>query len=105
MADREDGPHRGRFDSGRARSDPTRRLGALRRAQPADTTVQNLLALLTTQLELCARLPVYEWEANRDGHHGCARTFRSVAEVEQQSCSEVLQRLRTQLDQAPGVRG
>ena len=60
----------------------TRRLTDLRRAQPADATLKNLLGVLNAKLELCASLPVYEWEAASEGFHECARAFRDLADAE-----------------------
>jgi hypothetical protein len=79
-------------------SDVTRRLTDLRRAQPADATLRNLLGVLNAKLELCASLPVFEWEAGSEGHEDCAAAFRHLAEAERQSCSEILDRLRAHLD-------
>jgi hypothetical protein len=85
-------------------SDATRRLGDLRRSQPTDVTLKNLLALLTTKLELCARLPVCAWEAGDEGHEGCADSLLALADAERSSCQEVLECLRTHLDQTVGSR-
>ena len=57
-------------------------------------TLRNLLGVLNTKLELCARLPVYEWEAQHAGHEGCARAFGLWAEAEHRSTAEVLDCLR-----------
>jgi hypothetical protein len=81
-----------------SRSEPTRRISDLRRAQPTDATLRNLLGVLSAKLELCASLPVYEWEAGSEGHEDCAAAFRMLAEAERQSCNEVLNRLREHLD-------
>jgi hypothetical protein len=81
-------------------TDAARRLGDLRRAQPTDATLKNLLGLLTTKIELCAQLPVFEWEAGNEGHEDCARRFRRLAEDERRSCTEVLECLRAHLDHA-----
>jgi hypothetical protein len=78
-------------------SEATRRLTDLRRSQPADATLKNLLGVLSAKLELCASLPVYEWEAGSEGHHECASVFRDLAEAERRSCSEVIDRLREHL--------
>jgi hypothetical protein len=79
--------------------DATRRLSDLRRSQPADATLKNLLSVLSAKLELCASLPVYEWEAGTEGHEVCALAFRHLAEAERHSCNEVLDRLREHLEQ------
>jgi hypothetical protein len=77
----------------------TRRLSDLRRAQPADTTLQNLIGLLSAKLELCARLPVFEYEAGSDGHAACAAAFRNLAEIERRSFNDLLACLREHLDE------
>ena len=84
-----------------SRTDPseaTRRLTDLRRAQPTDATLRNLLGVLSAKLELCASLPVYEWEAGSEGHKECALAFRNLAEAERRSCNDVLNRLREHLE-------
>ena len=81
-------------------TDAARRLGNLRRAQPTDATLKNLLGLLMTKLELCAQLPVFEWEAGNEGHEDCARTLRRLAESERRSCADVLGCLHAHLEQA-----
>ena len=86
-------------------SDATRRLSDLRRAQPADATLRNLLGVVSAKLELCASLPVFEWEAGSEGYDDCAAAFRSLAEAERQSCSDVLDRLREHLDRRSAARG
>jgi hypothetical protein len=86
-------------------SQATRRLTDLRRAQPADATLKNLLSVLTAKLELCASLPVYEWEAGNEGYDACAHAFRELAEAERRSCSEVIDRLREHLVQRAGTQG
>jgi hypothetical protein len=83
---------------------PSRRLADLRRAQPVDSTLQNLLALLTTKLDLCARLPVFEWEAESEGHDGCATALRAFAEAERRSCHDVIDCLRLHLEQTTRAR-
>jgi hypothetical protein len=80
-------------------NDAARRLSSLRQAQPVDATLRNLLGVLNTKLELCARLPVYEWEAQHAGHESCARAFGLWAEAEHRSTAEVLDCLRDVLSQ------
>ncbi len=79
-------------------SEATRRLTDLRRAQPTDATLRNLLGVLTAKLDLCASLPVYEWEAGTEGHEDCATAFRMLADAERRSCNEVLEQLREHLE-------
>jgi hypothetical protein len=86
-------------------SEPTRRLTDLRRAQPADATLKNLLGVLSAKLELCASLPVYEWEAGSEGFEECASAFRRLAEAERLACSDVIDRLRDHLEQRARMQG
>jgi hypothetical protein len=77
-----------------------RRLSELARTHPADRTLQNLLGALSTKLELCSRLPVYEYEAYSDGHDACAVAFHELAETERRSFNNLLTCLRVHLDEA-----
>ena len=86
-------------------SEATRRLTDLRRSQPADATLKNLLAILSTKLELCASLPVFEWEAGAEGFEDCARAFRALAEAERKSCRDVIDRLREHLEMRANMEG
>jgi hypothetical protein len=91
-----------------SRTDPseaTRRLTDLRRGQPADATLKNLLGVLSAKLELCASLPVYEWEAGTEGYEDCAAAFRDLAEAERRSTSAVIDRLREHLVQRAETQG
>ncbi len=91
-----------------SRTDPseaTRRLTDLRRGQPADATLKNLLQVLSAKLELCASLPVYEWEAGSEGYEECAAAFRDLADAERRSCNRVIDRLREHLDQRSRLQG
>jgi hypothetical protein len=89
------------FDVSPDQSDADMRLSDLRRAQPADSTMRNLLVLLTAKLEPCAQLPVYEYEAATAGHPACAEAFSRLAEVERQSFNELLGCLRGHIDASP----
>ena len=80
-------------------------IGDLRRRQPAEGTLKNLLGVLNAKLELCARLPVYEWEAGREGFDDCAAAFRDLAEAERQSCADTIDLLRTHLEQLTSTPG
>ena len=82
----------------REQSEGSRRLSSLRRRTPADTTLENLLSLLSTKLDLCSRLPVCEWQAADEGHRECASAFHEFAEAERRSCAEVLECLRGHLE-------
>jgi hypothetical protein len=68
----------------------SRRLTDLTRAHPADRTLENLLRALTAKLDLCARLPVYEYEAATEGHPSTATAFESLAAVERESFDQLL---------------
>jgi hypothetical protein len=71
----------------------------LRGAQPADATLQNLLSVLSAKLELCSRLPIFEYEAGNEGHEATAAAFRHLAEVERRSFNEMLACLRQHLEE------
>jgi hypothetical protein len=86
-------------------TDAARRLADLQRAQPADATLKNLLGCLNAKLDLCARLPVFEWEAGNEGYESSAEAFRRLAEAERRSCAEILDCLREHLELHPGVAG
>ena len=91
---------------GRTESDEaTRRLGDLRRAQHADATLRNLLGVLSAKLELCATLPVYEWEAGSEGYDECAAAFHDLAAAERRSLTDMLDRLREHLDKRAERQG
>lgn len=77
------------------------RLSDLRRAQPADSTMQNLLVLLSSKLELCSRLPVYEYEAGSEGHAACAEAFHKLADTERESFNDLLTCLQHHLEESP----
>jgi hypothetical protein len=77
-----------------------RRLSDLSAAHPADRTLENLLRTLTAKLDLCARLPVYEYEADSEGHVASAAAFQQLGSYERQSFDELLQCLRRHLDEA-----
>lgn len=81
-----------------------RRLSELRAAQPGDPTLHNLLGVLSAKLELCARLPIYEYEAESEGHTAPAAAFRRLAAMERESYDTVIAALRQHLD-ATAARG
>lgn len=83
---------------------PSRSLSALSAAQRSDRTLENLLRTLTTQLDLSARLPVFEYEADADGHPRSADAFHSLAIAERTLFEELLASLRLHLaDLRPAV--
>jgi hypothetical protein len=75
----------------------TQRLTDFRLAPPADVTLRNLLGVLSTKLELCSMLPVYAWEAANEGHDERAKSFKKLAEDERAACNQVLEELRSHL--------
>ena len=80
-------------------SNAVRRLNELRATMPADHTLQNLLGLLNAKLELCSKLPIYEYEAASQGHAHCAHAFQRLAHCERASFEEILATLRVHLDE------
>lgn len=76
-----------------------RRLSELARTHPADRTLQNLLGILSAKLEMCSRLPVYEYEASSEGHAASAMAFHELAEAERRSFNNLLTCLRVHLDE------
>lgn len=78
------------------------RLNELRRTHPYDGTLQNLLAILTTKLDLCARLPIYEFEADDAGLADAASLFSALASAERESVHDLAESLRVHLNQAKG---
>jgi len=78
------------------------RLAELRRAHPHDATLQNLLAVVSAKLDLSARLPVFEYEADSEGFPETASLLSALASAERESLQDVLTSLRYHLDQATG---
>jgi hypothetical protein len=79
-------------------SQPAPRLSDLARVHPADRTLQNLLGTLSAKLELCSRLPVFEYEATTEGHTEVAGVLAHLAALERQSFGDLLLCLRDHLD-------
>lgn len=80
-------------------SSTARRLSDLTAALPADRTLQNLLGLMSSKLELCSRLPIFEYEAANEGHEACATAFREMAEDERRSFTDLVRCLRRHLEE------
>ena len=78
------------------------RLAELRRAHPHDATLQNLLAVLSVKLDLSARLPVFEYEADSEGFADTASFLSSLASAERESLQDVLTSLRLHLEATSG---
>jgi hypothetical protein len=83
-------------------SSTAQRLADLRSAQPCDTTLQNLLNILTAKLDLSARLPVYEYEADSEGFPEAASFMSALASAERESVQDILRSLRQHLDRTSG---
>lgn len=81
------------------------RLSQMARVQPADRTLQNLLSALTAQLEMCSRLPVYEYEAASEGHDSSAVAFHELWELERRAFHNLLTSLRLHLDEIERAAG
>ncbi len=73
-------------------------LTELRRSQPGDATLQNLLHVMSGKLELCGRLPIFEYEAGVEGNRACAAAFHELAETERRSFDALVACLRAHLD-------
>ena len=84
------------------RSSTTQRLAELRSAQPCDTTLQNLLSILNAKLDLSARLPVFEYEADSEGFPEAASFMSALASAERESVQDVVRSLRMHLDATSG---
>jgi hypothetical protein len=78
------------------------RLAELRRAHPHDATLQNLLAVVSVKLDLSARLPVFEYEADSEGFPELASFMSALASAERESVHDVLRSLRMHLDATSG---
>jgi hypothetical protein len=84
------------------RPSTTQRLAELRSAQPCDTTLQNLLSILNAKLDLSARLPVFEYEADSEGFPEAASFMSALASAERESVQDVVRSLRLHLDGTSG---
>lgn len=76
----------------------SQRLSDLRSAHPCDATLQNLLVVLTAKLDLSARLPVYEYEADSEGFPETASFLSALASAERESLQDLLRSLRLHID-------
>jgi hypothetical protein len=82
-------------------------LADLAPSHPADRTLQNLLSLLSATLDLCSRLPIYEYEAASEGHQAAAEAFHDLAVLERRAVNGLIVRLRDHVDEvvAEPLRG
>jgi hypothetical protein len=72
----------------------------LQTAVPRDITTQNLLRLATEKLELCGRLVVFAYEAQREGNEEAAVLLERLAATSRADVDELLSVLRRHLDTA-----
>jgi hypothetical protein len=79
----------------------TFRLSDLQRSHAADATLKNLLTTLTGQIQSCAKLAVFEYEADTDGHKELALAFHDLGEIERESFNTLLEYLRRHLNELP----
>jgi hypothetical protein len=89
-------------------SSTAQRLADLRAAHTHDVTLQNLLAIVSAKLDLSARLPIFEYEADSDGFSDTASFLAALASAERESLQEILVSLRHHMDRTatrftPGV--
>ena len=75
------------------------RLSDLGRLKPGSETLRALLGMLSTKLDLCARLPFLAYQADREGFEDAAATFREMALEERRSVADLLATLRFHLDE------
>jgi hypothetical protein len=83
-------------------TDATVRLSDLRRAKAADVSLENLLTAVTSKLQSCARLAVFEYEAGSEGHVDLAMAFHNLAVAERESFRVLLDHLRRHLNELSG---
>jgi hypothetical protein len=74
-----------------------KQLSDISRAVRGDVTLENLLGVLVARLDSCRRLPIFEYEAGREGYAGCATAFRELANADRNSVNQLLQRLQDHL--------
>jgi rubrerythrin len=77
------------------------RLSKLQRSRAADATLKNVLSTLSGQIQTCANLAVFAYEADSEGHQALAGAFRNLVEVEQASFNTTLECLRRHLNELP----
>jgi hypothetical protein len=90
--------------TGEAEHSEGRRLAGLRRAYPSDSTLENLLTVLRAQLDLCARLPLFAYEATTEGHDECATLLERLAGNERAHVEQVLVALQRHLEQRQSAK-
>jgi hypothetical protein len=74
------------------------RLADLRRQRPGDATLRDLLEILGSKLELCRRLPVYQYDAAHDGFDACAAELAELIVMERRMCERVVEMLHGHLE-------
>ena len=85
-----------------SRRPPAQSLAGLRNAQPCDTTLQNLLTVLNAKLDLSARLPVFEYEADSEGFSETASFLSALASAEREAVHDIVRTLRLHLERTSG---
>ena len=78
---------------------PSFRLSDLQRSHAADATLRNLLSTLSGQIQTSAKLAVFEYEADSEGHKALAAAFRQLGETERASFNTLLEYLRRHLNE------
>lgn len=78
------------------------RLTELRSALPYDETLQNLVTVLSLKLDLCARLPIFEYEAESEGFTDSASFFGALASAERASVNDIRRSLQSHLAATDG---
>jgi hypothetical protein len=68
-----------------------------------DRTLENLLRTLTAKLDLYARLPMFEYEADREGHQASAEAFQQLGLSERRVFEDLVRCLRRHLDEVSPV--
>lgn len=79
----------------------SRRLSDLRRAHAADSSLENVLTVLSAKIQACSRMAVFEYEAGSEGHPALAAAFRELADTERRSFTTLLTCLHRHLDEMP----
>lgn len=74
-------------------------LADLTPSHPADRTLQNLLSMLSAKLDMCSRLPIYEYEAASEGHGNAAEAFHELAGAEREAVTGLMASLREYFDE------
>ena len=74
------------------------RLSDLAGARPGDRTFENLLRALTAQMDLCASMTLFRYEAQLEGHRAAVDAFDRVSRTERCAFEQLAACLQTHLD-------